>query len=122
MIYIGLNNSLLNKIALEQDSISEESTMRVIAQTSVFGVPNFSTSGADKKIYTINFDSVENAEFDFIKQFCVPYISQKMWVKIDDSLPVPNLLFENWAFLVLENVTKNYNYSKVSFAIKVYQL
>ena len=122
MLYLGLTQATIEKMALEQGTIIESSTAKIIQQVSVFGTPNFTISGANKRVFDLTFDSLENADFDQFKLYCVPYISQRVWVKMTNGLTVPTTIYEGWGFCHLQDLTLDYNYSKQSFKLTIYQL
>lgn len=122
MLYLGTTQATIQKMALEQGQVVENTTAKVIQQVSVFGTPNFTIQGSNKRIFDMVFDSLENTDFDLFKLYCVPYISQKVWIKITNGLPVPTTIFEGWGFCHLQDLSIDYNYSKQSFKLTIYQL
>jgi hypothetical protein len=122
MLKIGLTSTTLDPLYIREsgDSINLLYNTKVISQRSYFGQPNFAVFGVDKKSFTLKFENLEKTEFESLKIYCVPFVTKEVYCNYYNEHNIEN--YSGYSFVEMTDITMNYNQTKYSFNLKIYEL
>ena len=123
MIEIGLTSAALTALPKETNASGYDfiPDAQISLKKNIQSAPFLTGSGYVKTVIRRDFEHISPAELETVKQWCVPFNYNKLWVKITNSLDA--VTFEGFALVVLdiESVQTHLDDQTRSCSITIYQ-
>ena len=122
MLKLGLTSTSFAPLFVRESgqSINFDYDNKVIKQKSYFGQHNFSIIGINKKAFSLEFENLEKAEFESLKVYVIPFVAQECYVDFYNEEGISN--YSAFSFVEMIDINFNYNQTKYSFKLNIYEV
>ncbi len=110
MFYLGLTSTSLTQMALTANAPKANTPRsKLIEKETVGGDLNITVTGRTRAEVTVPYQEIEKAEYDQLKQYCYPYVVNKVWARVTNG--TGDLIFDGYAFAKMqsEKITRDNN-------------
>lgn len=118
MIRIGLTVATLITMPLEANiTYSVKPRSKIVEKESISGDINVTATGRTRAELTMGFNSLELAEYIQIRQYCLPYVVNRFYVRVINT--IGTLIFDGFAYIMIDSEDIAYDANKYSFNITI---
>ncbi|MDZ4786732.1 MAG: hypothetical protein SGJ02_11725 [bacterium] len=118
MLRIGLTLATLINMPLEANvSYSRKPRSKIVELETTSGDINVTATGRTRAELTMEFDSLELSEYTQIQQYCLPYVVDRFYVQILNT--IGTLIFDGFAYIIIDSEDIAFDANKYSFKITI---
>lgn len=118
MLKIGLTSGSLTNMPREANvAYSNEPRSKLVEKETVSGDVNVTATGRTRSEVSLGYQYIELSEYNLIKQYCHPYVIDRFYVQITNTLGT--LVFDGFAYLMMDNESISHDAKQYSFSLKI---
>jgi len=118
MLKIGLTSGSLVTMPLEANKVyARQPRSKLVEKETVSGDVNVTATGRTRSQISLGYKYIELSEYNTVKAYCFPYVVDRFYVQITNSLGA--LIFDGFAYIKMGSEEIAYDGKQYSFDLEV---
>jgi hypothetical protein len=118
MLKIGLTSGTLITMPQEaNNAYAKQPRSKLVEKETTSGDINVTATGRTRSEIKLEYENLELSEYDLVKQYCHPYVIDRFYVQISNTLGT--LIFDGFAYLIMNSEKIDYDAKQYSFSLVI---